>query len=167
MSTSAASKSAASMSSRAMAMFGAGPTTSQPRSSRISAVNGPTTGESSMTRIRRPARSDVPDPRCSVDESGDDIAVGTRHLHLRSRIEHEEAFAVGMRLHLPHEVEVDDGRAVDALEAPRVEPFFQVLHGFPEDQSVVAGLDAHVVPGGVDALDAIDVDPENLPLVLD
>ena len=32
---------------------------------------------------------------------------------------------------------------------------------------VVAGLDAHVIAGGIDPLDGVDVDPENLPLVLD
>src|SRR3569832_2259802 len=105
-------------------MFGAGPTTSQPRSASSSAVKGPTTGESSTTRMRRPFRraSSLTGAGSSVDEPCDDISIRTRNFHLCSRIEHEEAFAVGVRLHLPDEIEVDDGRAVDSLEAARVEP---------------------------------------------
>ena len=62
---------------RAAAMFGAVPTTSQPSSPSMSAVNGPTTGESSTTRMRRPFRSPCPveRPWVLVDESRDDIAV--------------------------------------------------------------------------------------------
>ena len=56
---------------------------------------------------------------------------------------------------------------MDALEAARIEPFLQVLHRLAQDQRVVAGLDAHIVAGGVDPLDRVDVDAEDLPLVLD
>jgi LytS/YehU family sensor histidine kinase len=80
-----------------------------------------------------------------MDESRDDISIRTRNLHLRSRIEHQKAFAVRVRLHLPHQVEVDDRRAVHPLEAPRIEPLFEVLHRLAQDQSVIAGLDAHIV----------------------
>src|SRR5450759_3723832 len=104
MSSSAASNSSPSSSSRAAAIFGAGPMTSQPRSLRMSAVNGASTGESSTSRIRRLLTR----IRALVDEPGDDIAVGTRHFHLCSRIEDQEAFAVGVRLDLADEVEVDD-----------------------------------------------------------
>src|SRR5437588_9296568 len=146
-------------------MFGAGPTTSHPSSPSKSTVNGATTGESSTTRMRRPVRSAAAGRSCSsssVDESRNDIAVRTRHFHLRSRIEHQEAFAVGVRLHLADEVEVDDGRTVDALKAARIEPLFQILHRLAQDQRVVARLDAHVVARRVDALDGIAVDAENL-----
>src|ERR1051325_2975290 len=129
MSINAASKSASSTSSRAAAMVGAGPTTSQPRSPSRSAVNGPTTGESSTSRMRWPARR-----RLSVDESRDDIPVGTRNFHLRSRIEHQEAFAVGVRLHLSHQIEIDDRRAMHALKAAGVESFLEVLHRLAQDQ---------------------------------
>src|SRR6266581_3715973 len=44
-----------------------------------------------------------------VDEAGDHVPVAARHLHLRAGIEHQEAFAVGVRLHLADEVEIDDG----------------------------------------------------------
>src|SRR5579884_2143451 len=125
-SSSAASISSVSISSRAAAMFGAGPATSHPSSIKRSAVNGPTTGESSTMRIRRPL-SEAAFGLVLVDEPRDDIAIGTRDLHLRSRIQHQEAFAVGVRLHLAHQVEVDDGRAVDALKAARVQPLLEVL----------------------------------------
>jgi hypothetical protein len=44
-----------------------------------------------------------------MDEPRDDIAIAARDLHLSARIEHQEAFAVGVRLDLPDEVEVVDG----------------------------------------------------------
>ena len=102
-----------------------------------------------------------------VDEPRDDVAIAAADLDLRARIEHQEAFAIGVRLDLPDEVEIDDGRAVDPLEPPRVEPLFEVLHRLAQDQRIVAGLDAHVIAGGVDPLDRVDLDAENLALVLD
>src|SRR6185437_3205139 len=94
----AASMSWRSISSRAAAMLGAGPATSHLSSCRRSAVNGPTTGESSTMRIRRPLSETALD-LALVDEPRDDIAIGTRDLHLRSRIQHQKAFAIGVRLH--------------------------------------------------------------------
>src|SRR5205085_8221670 len=128
---------------------------------------GPTTGESSMTNTLGAAGFLLTALALLVDEPRDDIAVRTRNLHLRSRIEHQEAFAVGVRLHLPDKVEVDDGGAVHALEAARVEPLFEVLHRFAQDQGVVAGLDAHIVACRVDPLDRVDIYPEDLSLVPD
>src|SRR3954463_16760917 len=103
----------------------------------------------------------------SVHEAGDDVAVGAPDLHLAAALQHQKAFAVGVGLHLPHLVEVDDAGAVDALEAARVEALLEVLHRLAEDQSVVAGVDAHIVAGRVDLLDRIDVDAEDLAAVLD
>src|SRR3546814_11389062 len=97
-----------------------------------------------------------------VHESRVHVAVAAADLHLRARAEHEEAVAVGVRLDLLDLIEVDDGRAVDALEVPGVEPLFEVLHRLAQDQAVVGGIDAHIVAGGVDALDAVDVDAKNL-----
>src|SRR3546814_7159189 len=102
-----------------------------------------------------------------VHESRVHVAVAAADLHLRARAEHEEAFAVGVRLDLLDLIEVDDGRAVDALEVPGVEPLFEVLHRLAQDQAVVGGIDAHIVAGGVDALDAVDVDAKNLSAILD
>ena len=56
---------------------------------------------------------------------------------------------------------------MDALEAAGVEALFEVLHRLAQDQRVVAGIDAHIVAGGVDLLDAVDVDAEDLAAVLD
>src|SRR3954452_13401685 len=166
----AASICSASISSRAAAMVGAGPTTSQPRSLSRSAVNGPTTGESSTSSTRRPESSALTAGSAaarSVDESRDDIAVAARDLHLRSGIEHQEAFAVGVRLDLADQVKVDDRRTVDALEAPRVKPLFEILHRLAQDQRIVPRLDAHVVARRVNPLDRVDVYAEDLALVLD
>src|SRR3546814_1527095 len=77
-----------------------------------------------------------------------DIPVAAADLHLRARSEHEEAFAVGVRFDLLDLAEVDDRRAMDALEIARVEPFFQILHRLAQDQAVVGGLDAHIVARG-------------------
>src|SRR5215203_2022286 len=91
-----------------------------------------------------------------MDEPRHHVTVRPAHLHLRSGIEHQEAFAVGVRLHLPHEVEVDDGRTMHALETARVEPLLEVLHRLAEDERVLACLDAHIVTGGIDPLDGVD-----------
>ena len=55
-----------------------------------------------------------------VNEAGNDVAIGTRHLHLRPGIEHQETFAVGMRFDLANQIQIHDSRAVDALESPGV-----------------------------------------------
>src|SRR3546814_16232704 len=65
------------------------------------------------------------------------VAIAAADLHLRARAEDEEAFAVRVRLDLLDLIEVDDGRAVDALEVARVEPLFQILHRLAQDQAVV------------------------------
>ena len=53
-----------------------------------------------------------------------------------ARFEDEEAFAIGMRFHLPDLVQIDDGRAVDALELARIEAAFEILHRFAQDQQL-------------------------------
>src|SRR5207237_1465480 len=119
--------------------------------------------------MRRPARSTalaVSTPLL-MDEPRDHVAVRPRHFYLSAGIEHQEAFAIGMRLDLPDEIEVDDGRAMDTLETARVEPLFQILHGLAQDQGVVPGLDAHVIASGINPFDRVDIYPENLALVLD
>src|SRR3546814_10873078 len=44
---------------------------------------------------------------------------------------------------------------------------FRSLHRFAKDQRVVAGIDAHIVARGVDPLDRVDVDAEDLAAILD
>src|SRR5215210_6464654 len=147
MSINAASKFPASISSRATAMLGAGPTTTYPMSSSRSAVNGATTGESSTTRMRRPLSPAVMGASIGlVDESCDHIAIGPTDLHLGAGIEHQEAFAVGVRFDLPNQVEVDDRRTVHALEPARVEALLEILHGLAQDQGILPRLDAHIIP---------------------
>src|SRR6185295_15512588 len=107
------------------------------------------------------------DSAASMDEARDHVAIGSADLHLLAAAEHQEAFSVGVRLDLLDLVEVDDGRAVDALEAARIEALLEILHRLAQDQGVVAGIDAHIVAGGVDLLDRIDVDAEDLAAVLD
>src|SRR3546814_20042531 len=65
-----------------------------------------------------------------------------------------------VRLHLADEIEVDDGRAMDALEAARVEALFQILNRLAKDQRVVARIDAYIVAGRVDLLDRTDIRAE-------
>src|SRR3546814_3532884 len=77
------------------------------------------------------------------------------------------SLAVGVRLHLADEFDVDDGRAMYELAAARVEALFQILQRLAKDQRVVARIDAHIVAGRVDLLDRIDIDTEYLPPILD
>ena len=72
-----------------------------------------------------------------------------------------------MWLHLPHKIQIDDSRAVNPLEPARIETLFEVFHRLAQDERIVSGLDAHVVAGGINPLDSIDVDAEDLPLILD
>ncbi len=53
-----------------------------------------------------------------------------------------------------------------ALELARVEAAFQVFHGFAQDEGLVGCGEAHIVAGGVDFFDGIDVDAEDLALIL-
>src|SRR5688500_15087695 len=89
----------------------------------------------------------------SMDEARDDIPVAAADLHAGARIEHQKAFAVGVRLDLLDQIEIDDGGAVNALETAWIEAFFEILHRLAQDQRVVAGVDAHIIAGGVDPLD--------------
>jgi hypothetical protein len=72
-----------------------------------------------------------------------------------------------MGLHLSDKVEIDDRRAMHALKSAWIQALLKVLHGFAKNQGIIPGLDAHVIAGSVDSLDSIDIDPENLPLILD
>ena len=68
-----------------------------------------------------------------MHEARDHVAVGARDLNLCARAQHQEALAIGVRLHLAHLIEVDDGRTVDALELARVEPpLFVFVTAFQE-----------------------------------
>ncbi len=104
----------------------------------------------------------------SMHEAGHHVAIGAAPPSPAAPgAEHQEAFAIGVRLDLPDQVEIDDGRAVDALETARIEALLEVLHRLAQDQRVVAGIDAHVIAGGVDPLDRVDVDAEDLAAILD
>jgi hypothetical protein len=50
-----------------------------------------------------------------------------------------------MRLDLADEIEVDDRRAVNSLEATGIEALLQILHRLAQDERVVAGVDAHII----------------------
>ncbi|VXC79746.1 conserved hypothetical protein [Sphingomonas sp. AX6] len=102
-----------------------------------------------------------------VHEPRHHIPITARYLHAGARIEHQEAFAIGVRLHLLDQVEIDDGGAMHALETARVEAFFEILHRLAQDQRVVAGIDAHVIARRIDAFDRIDIDTEDLAAILD
>lgn len=101
-----------------------------------------------------------------MDETRNHVAIAAGNLHLGPALQHQEAFAVGMRLHLADLIEIDDGRTMDALEYARSRPAFEILHRFAQDQRIVAGVDAHVVAGRLDMLDRIHVDAEDLPAIL-
>src|SRR3546814_808312 len=89
------------------------------------------------------------------------------HFHLSAGIKHQEAFAIGVGLYLPHLAQVHDRRAVNPLEVPRIEALLKILHRLPQDQTVVGCVDAHVIASRIDPLDCIHVDAEDLPAILD
>ena len=53
------------------------------------------------------------------------------------------------------------------LKSARIEPLFHVLHRLAQDESLSAGVDAHIVTGSINPLNRIHINPENLPLILD
>src|SRR5690349_11456005 len=56
------------------------------------------------------------------------VLVAPRQLELLPRIEDQEILAVEMRAQLAHARDVDDRRAVDALEPARIELAFELAH---------------------------------------
>ena len=85
-----------------------------------------------------------------MHEARHHIAIGARHLHFGAALQNQEALPVGVGLNLPHQIEVYDRRAVDALELARIQATLEVLHRFAKDQRIVAGIDAHVIARRVD-----------------
>src|SRR3546814_16557337 len=68
---------------------------------------------------------------------------------------------------LPGSTRTDPLLPSSALFRSGVGPLFLILHLLTQDQAVVGGIDAHIVAGGVDAFDAVDVDAEDLAAILD
>src|SRR6266480_493877 len=91
--------------------------------------------------------------RRAAEEILDLAPVGPRELELVAALEGEEVLAVHVGTQTPDQAQVDDGRAVHALEEFRVEDFLELLHRAAQDVGVAGGVDAHVVPRGVDPLD--------------
>ena len=72
-------------------------------------------------------------------------------------VEREELLAVEVRPHRHHARDVDQGRAVHAREMPRIEPVLELAHGGAQHVGLAVGVDAHVVAGGIDPADAVQV----------
>ena len=102
-----------------------------------------------------------------MDKPGYDVTIGTADFYLCAGFEHKEAFAVRMRLNLPHLIQIDDCRTVDALERAWIEAFFQILHGLAQDERVVGGVNAHIVTSRINPFDALHIDAENLAAIFD
>ena len=64
-------------------------------------------------------------------------------------------------------LQVDNRRAVHALEHLGVEALFHYLHGGAQDMGFLTCVDAHVIAGGVDKVDIVDLNPGDAPAVLD
>ena len=101
-----------------------------------------------------------------MHKTGDDVAIRPADLHLRAGPQHQKAFAICVRLDLPHLVQIDDRRTVDPLERSRVEPLFQILHCFAQDQRVVGRVNAHIVASSINTFNAFNIDTENLAAIL-
>src|SRR3546814_15754942 len=70
-----------------------------------------------------------------MNEPGHHIAIRPTHFHLSAGIKHQEAFAIGVGLYLPHLAQVHDRRAVNPLVVPRIEALLKILHRLPQAQA--------------------------------
>jgi hypothetical protein len=68
-----------------------------------------------------------------MDKARNNIAITAANLYLCARFEHQKAFTIGMRLHLSHLIQIDDGGPMHALECARIKPLFQILHCLTQD----------------------------------
>src|SRR6266404_5800205 len=91
--------------------------------------------------------------RRAAEEILDLVPVAARELELVPALEREEVLAVHVGTKTPDEAQVDDGRAVHALEELRIQDLLELLHRAAQDVGVAGRVDAHVVPGSVDPLD--------------
>src|SRR5829696_5628923 len=89
-------------------------------------------------------------------EELDFVAITARQLELLSAFEREEILAVHMCAQRFHPLQVHNGGAVYTLEESGVEQAFQLLHRAAQDMRLTAGVDAHVIPRGVDPVDRGD-----------
>src|SRR6516164_3012192 len=90
--------------------------------------------------------------RRAAEEILDLVAIGARELELVTALEREEVLAIHVRAQTPHQAQVDDGRAMDALEELRIEDLLELLHRAAQDVGIPTGVDAHVIAGGVHPL---------------
>src|SRR6516164_7458473 len=87
--------------------------------------------------------------RRAAEEILDLVAIGARELELVTALEREEVLAVHVRTQTPHQAQVDDGRAMDALEELWIQDLLELLHRAAQDVGIPTGVDAHVIPGGI------------------
>src|ERR1700756_342054 len=101
------------------------------------------------------------------EEVLDLVAIGARELQLVPALEGEEVLAVHVRAQAPYQAQVHDRRAVHPLEELRVEQLLELLHRAAQDMSLAVDVDAHVVAGRIDPLDARDRYPHRLAPLAD
>ena len=53
------------------------------------------------------------------------------------------------------------------LKSAGIKALFHVFHCLAQDQRLSACIDAHIVTGGINEFNRVDINAENLPLILD
>src|SRR5437667_232382 len=75
------------------------------------------------------------------------FAVAAAERHFDAVPEEHRRFAAERRTQLLDLLDVDDGRAMDADELPRIELRFEAVHRFAKQVRVLPDMEAHVVAG--------------------
>src|SRR5919108_1740946 len=95
------------------------------------------------------------------------LAVAPAELELRAVLQHHDVLAVEVWLELADSLQVDDGRAVDAREALRVQLRLDGSHCLAEEMSPLAHVYPDVVASGLDPVDLFDRHHMHAPAALD
>ena len=82
-------------------------------------------------------------------------------------LKRQKIFPVHVRTQALDATQIDDGRAVHALEKPRIEHILEVFHGAAQNMRLAARMNAHVITGGIDPLDRRHRNPHDLTALPD
>src|SRR5262245_8601449 len=107
------------------------------------------------------AQRPVPAANGPPAQSTELVAVAARDLERRAGGQHADHVPLPLGPELAHEALVDDRRAVDAHEAPRVEPRLQAGHGLAVEVRLAARVQLDVIVGGLDPLDLVEIQEDH------
>ena len=102
-----------------------------------------------------------------IQERADRFAVVAAHFEHLLIAQVQQVLAFFQRRDPHDSSQVDDCRAMNALERVRVEPLHEVLHGAAENMRLPLCVNAHIVAGGVYPVDVLDLDEHRAVVRLD